>query len=992
MAARAADRNLLFGLLALQNGLINQVQLVAAFQAWILDKVRTLADHLIALGHLNDAQRAVVEAMADLHVAKHGDVEQSLAAIPAGRSTRESLAQLGDPDIEGTLVHVGTGSTQQDGEADPDRTAAYSVGTATSEGQRFRVLRPHARGGLGAVFVALDTELHREVALKQILDKHADDRTSRQRFLLEAEVTGGLEHPGIVPVYGLGTYGDGRPYYAMRFIKGDSLKAAIGRCRAETAWKSDPGRRSLELRKLLRRLTDVCNAIEYAHSRGVLHRDLKPGNVIVGRHGETLVVDWGLAKTTGQSDPSSGERTLLPSSASGSAETLPGSALGTPGYMSPEQAEGDLEHLGPRSDVYSLGATLYCLLTGRPPFAGEAVDVIPAVRRGDFRSPRQVDSSIDRALEAVCLKAMALKPEDRYGSCRALAEDIERWMADEPVSACREPFSRRARRWVRRHQRLVTGVTAAALVAAVALVTITTLISISNRQLAVANRTILENSRQIARQYQELERANTRLEQTRSEAVKERDQAREVTDFLVLSFRKPDPAQDGRKVTVAEVLGSAVKVLEERKITPATKATIFSAIGESYYDLGLTPEAVSINEKALGIRRQELGEYHNDTLEAMNILAMSCQQAGQFGRAISLHEQVLEARRVRLGEDHPATLQSMNNLALAYRDAGQLERSIPLLERALEGKRVKLGDDHPDTLLSMDNLASSYKQAGQLDRALSLHQQAFKAWRVKLGDDHPDTLLAMGNLAVAYQTAGQLDRAIPLLEQVLAAHRVKLGENHPHTLVSMSHLAGAYGDAGQLDRAIPLLEQALTAHRSKFGDEYFGTLFVQASLASCYMKSQRYHDSELLLREVVTAAGRSKPRHDRFYSDTLGLLGGCLMHERKFDEAVPILRESLTIKEQTQPDGWTPAYARSLLGEALAGQKAFAEAEPLVLSGYEHLKARESQLAVPEQFRLREAAERVVRLYENWGKTVQAAAWKAKLGLLDLPVEVFARP
>src|SRR5262245_27135524 len=305
--ATDADRHLLFGLLALQVGLIDQTQLVAAFHAWTRAKDRPLADHLVDLGALDTDGRAAVEAMAALHLRKHGgDAEKSLAAVAARRSTVESLAGLGDPEVEATLAHVGSAAGSGGG---AESTRTYAVGAATSDGQRFRVLRPHSRGGLGAVFVALDAELHREVALKQILDHHADDPVSRQRFITEAEITGGLEHPGIVPVYGLGSYGDGRPYYAMRFIRGDSLKKAIERFLADAAFRTDPRKRSLELRQLLRRFTDVCNAIGYAHSRGVLHRDLKPGNVIVGKHGETLVVDWGLAKATGKADPDSGERT-----------------------------------------------------------------------------------------------------------------------------------------------------------------------------------------------------------------------------------------------------------------------------------------------------------------------------------------------------------------------------------------------------------------------------------------------------------------------------------------------------------------------------------------------------------------------------------------------------------------------------------------------------------------------------------------------------------
>jgi eukaryotic-like serine/threonine-protein kinase len=465
MAASSAERHMLFGLLALQNSLIDNDQLLSAVRAWSRYRVRPLADYVVGRGSFDSADRAAVEAMVERHLKKHGgSTEKSLGALTVGRSICETLGRVDDPLIEATLALVGSevGSNgSADGErtaaysADGERTATYSVGAGTSDGQRFRVLRPHAQGGLGAVFVALDCELNREVALKKILEKHADDPVSRQRFLLEAEVTGGLEHPGIVPVYGLGTYSDGRPYYTMRFIKGDSLKEAIDRFHDGMRDASDPGRRSLELRKLLRQFLDACNAIDYAHSRGVLHRDIKPSNIIVGKHGETLVVDWGLAKTLGRVDPGrdAGEQTLVPSSASGSTETLPGSALGTPSYMSPEQACGDLDRIGPGSDVYAMGATLYCLLSGRPPFEGKDIALmLRKVQQGDFVRLRQLDPSIEKALEAICSKAMELKPENRYGTPRALADDIEHWLADEPVSAYPEQRFERLGRWFRQHR------------------------------------------------------------------------------------------------------------------------------------------------------------------------------------------------------------------------------------------------------------------------------------------------------------------------------------------------------------------------------------------------------------------------------------------------------------------------------------------------------------------------------------------------------------
>ncbi|MCA1685645.1 MAG: protein kinase [Planctomycetia bacterium] len=449
-----AERDLLFGLLALQHGLVAPSASTAAFVAWARDKFGSMADYLVEHGGLGPDQRAAVEALVDRHLERYGsDPGRTLAELTLELSTIGSGPAAGGPDADETVPNVRPGAVA----AGRPRRLAHGVGPPAAAGPRFRVLRPHAQGGLGAVFVAIDNELDREVALKQILDRHADDPVSRARFLMEARVTGGLEHPGIVPVYGLGAYEDGRPYYAMRFVQGESLKYAIAAFHGDEARGPDPGRRSLGRRKLLRRFVDVCNAIDYAHSRGVLHGDIKPGNIILGEYGETFVIDWGLARPWGRSEPGRrlGGRAPAGSSPRGADETLPGAALGTPAYMSPEQADGDAERVGPASDVYGLGATLYCVLTGEPPFAGEDVlATLRAVRGGAFPPPRRLDPSIDPVLEAVCMKAMALRSEDRYPTPRALADDVERWTADEPIPTLPESFGRRLSRW-ERHNRVL---------------------------------------------------------------------------------------------------------------------------------------------------------------------------------------------------------------------------------------------------------------------------------------------------------------------------------------------------------------------------------------------------------------------------------------------------------------------------------------------------------------------------------------------------------
>jgi WD40 repeat protein/tRNA A-37 threonylcarbamoyl transferase component Bud32 len=379
---------------------------------------------------------------------------------------------------------------------------ATSVGEATSAGTRFQIVRLHARGGLGEVYVAEDVELHRLVALKEIQDEHADNPTSRSRFLLEAEITGGLEHPGIVPVYGLGHYPDGRPYYAMRFIKGDSLQQAIGRYHGSPTTVA-PSERAVAFRKLLGRFVAVCNAVAYAHSRGVLHRDLKPANIMLGKYGETLVVDWGLAKPLTETEASREAQSsvLRPHSASASADTIAGSALGTPQFMSPEQAAGRLDELGPASDVYSLGATLYALLTGKAPFSdADVIRVLQKVEHGEFPAPRQVRSEVPAPLEAICLKAMARRPTDRYPSPRELADDLEHWLADEPVGALREAWTVRAGRWARRHRTAVTATAAALVVAVVGLLTATLLLTAANERERAAKELAQDNEKEANKQ------------------------------------------------------------------------------------------------------------------------------------------------------------------------------------------------------------------------------------------------------------------------------------------------------------------------------------------------------------------------------------------------------------------------------------------------------------------------------------------------------------
>jgi serine/threonine-protein kinase len=485
---------------------IGRDQLIAAMHAWVLDKARPLGQVLVEQTALKPDERDAIEALVGKHLKRHGgEIEKSLAAVQLPPPLRHDLHGLAGGDVQASLALL---PTPTGASAAPPLPATAADATSAA-GLRYQVLRPHGRGGLGEVFVALDQELHREVALKEIRPEHADDPLSRGRFVREAEITGGLEHPGIVPVHGLGTHDDGRPYYAMRFIQGETLKEAIDKYQA--------GDGSWTLRGLLTRFVAVCNTVAYAHSRGVLHRDLKPSNVMLGRYGETLLVDWGLAKPLAEPPaPGPGDATVAPALVPGLVDgiaTQAGAALGTPAYMSPEQALGRLDLLGPASDIYSLGATLYTLLTGRPPVEGkDTTEVLRKAQRGEWLPPRRVKAPVPPALDAICRKALALEPGQRYGTALELAADVERWLADEPVAAWREPWAVRTRRWMRRHRPLVS-TAVGVLIVALAAATLGLVLVSDARDREAAARKVAEDKEEEARQQKE--EAERRREEAR---------------------------------------------------------------------------------------------------------------------------------------------------------------------------------------------------------------------------------------------------------------------------------------------------------------------------------------------------------------------------------------------------------------------------------------------------------------------------------------------
>jgi tetratricopeptide (TPR) repeat protein len=415
-------------------------------------------------------------------------------------------------------------------------------------------------------------------------------------------------------------------------------------------------------------------------------------------------------------------------------------------------------------------------------------------------------------------------------------------------------------------------------------------------------------------------------------------------------------------------------------------------LAAAYGAAGRTAEAIRLHEGTLKLKESKLGPDHPNTLISRNNLATAYNVAGRTAEAIRLHEGTLKQREAKLGPDHPNILTSRNNLATAYRAAGRIEEAIKLHEGTLKQREAKLGPDHPDTLESRSNLAIAYRAAGRIEEAIKLHEGTLRQRESRLGPDHPSTLISRNNLADTYRAAGRTAAAIRLHEGTLKLFEARLGPDHPDTLTSRHNLAAAYRDAGRTAEAIKLWVGMLPAARRVIGPDHPNTLTTTRSLVTAYESLGRWADAESLRREVL-ARRREAEKPDRsLLAGDLASLGSNLLRQSKWSEAEPLLRECLAIRAKAIPDDWSRYNTMSLLGGALLGQGRYAEAEPLVVPGYEGMKVREAKIPAQAKRRLLEAAERVVRLYEAWGQPGKADEWKRKLGLADLPADVFARP
>ncbi len=777
----------------------------------------------------------------------------------------------------------------------------------------YELLEEIARGGMGVVYRARQISLNRFVAVKMILGGQLIGVEALRRFRQEAEAAAQLKHPHIVAIHEVGEH-DGQPYFSMDCVDGLTLRQLT---------RDNP----LSAPRAARYLRTIAEAVHYAHEQGIVHRDLKPSNVLIDAVGQPHVSDFGLAKRLG----------------SGTDLTLSGAAMGTPGYMPPEQASGGSKTASPLADVYALGAMLYDLLTGRPPHRAETpLETLAQTVNQEPVSPRLLNASIPRDLETICLKCLEKEPARRYGSARAMADDLACYLNHEPIRAVPPGAFYRARKFIRRHW---VGVAVAACF--VAVLVGATVVSVMYGLRATQAEAQALTSAQTARASEELVKKRViEVAAERDEKEKARQEAESFSTFLTEVFQSPDPARDGRTITVAETLDTAAKRLDTDLATqPFRRAQLQFVLGSTYTSLGLARQAIPLLEVARAYSRSNLGTAHPATYRAMLNLASAYFAAGRWPEALKLREETLvlarsvngpehadtllaqhgvissylDAHRIdealKLaeellpltqkvnGREHPQTISAMTTLAVAYGNAGRQTEHLRLFEQVLELRRRIDGPEHPSTLIAMGNLARAYFSAARWDEALRLRAQAMPLYRRVFGPEHPSTLGAIYSLAASYGQAGRRDEALQLHEELLPLHRKVNGPEHPDTLRNMYALASLYDDVGRHEESLKLSEALLPLSRSIHGPEHPETLNAMTILANVCARSNRPEDALRLRAEVLPLRRKINGPEHRYTLGAMTDLGISLGRAGRLIEAIDLLEKSVAIKRRVFPPG-----------------------------------------------------------------------------------------
>ena len=815
----------------------------------------------------------------------------------------------------------------------------------------YRLLQEIGRGGMGDVWLAEQKyPVRRRVAIK-LIRSGMNTREVVARFESERQALALMDHPAIAKVLDAGSTAEGRPYFVMEYVAGIPITDYCDKHKLTT-------KQRLEL------FIPVCEGAQHAHQKAIIHRDLKPSNILVAEVDGKLIpkiIDFGVAKAIAQQLTAETMYTQL------------GAMIGTMGYMSPEQADSSREDVDTRSDVYSLGVVLYELLVGALPFDFRRIAFDEAVRRlrlEDAPKPstklraqgahsattaRNRDTDLPTLTRQVrgdpdfiTLKALEKERRRRYDTPLELAADIARYLRHEPVTAHAPSVTYRAQKYVRRHR---VGVAAAAAIGVVLIVATT----VSIRQSIRANR--------------EAAVAHAISDFLQNDLLSQASAANQSGPAA-----KPNPHIEVRTALDR----AAARIGGKFDGQPEVQAALHTTIGETYSTLGLYGEARAQFQRAMDLYRQALGPKSPNTLRAMSLLGNVADKEGNYPEAEALLTQALATQRQVAGPEYRETLRTMNNLAIVYQEEGKDPQAEALLEQTSAIKRRLFGPEHPSTLRTMENLALVYEDEGKFAKAEALLAHNLAAGRRVLGPEHPDTLVSMSNLALVMEDEGKYPQAEALFKENLVIGRRVLGPEHPDTLLSMANLAVDYGNEAKYTQGEALLKESLKIERRILGPEHPSTLLSVSYLAWIHQKQGKYDLAESY--EAQALAGQRHTLGSK-HPDTMASAAGlalALISQRKFAESEPFARESFQFFRGDNPDNWEVFRAESLVGASLAGQKKYAEAEALLVKGYQGMLARKYRIDVPERYHMDRAHDWVVQLYRAWGKPMQAAEWAKK--------------